>query len=157
MADDSNASAPFKDSKSNSPSDKASVKSATSWVLPVIAVAVLASAFCFYYFVYVTAQREYLVNRNFRSLAVLGDQFQAMVSIHGSILEFSSDLANRKHEDLKQFVVPRKEDLSKGKQSFSTQDWTFRSHRTTVSSPPADASVFPSGLNARCSTRSGCP
>jgi hypothetical protein len=84
-------------------------------------VAVLASAFCLYYFVYVTAQREYLVNRNFRSLAVLGDQVQAMVSIHGSILEFSSDLANRKHADLKQFVVPRKEDLSKSKDEMESE------------------------------------
>jgi hypothetical protein len=115
MADDSDASSPSEDRKASSRSEKASVKPATSWVLPVITVAVLASAFCVYYFVYVAAQREYLVNRNFRSLAVLGDQVQAMVSIHGSILEFSADLADRKNEDLKQFVVTRKEDLSKKK------------------------------------------
>ena len=115
MADNSDARSPSEDRKAGSRSEKASVKPATSWVLPVITVAVLASAFCVYYFVYVAAQREYLVNRNFRSLAVLGDQVQAMVSIHGSILEFSADLADRKNEDLKQFVVPRKEDLSKSK------------------------------------------
>ena len=84
-------------------------------------MAVLASAFFVYYFVYVAAQREYLVNRNFRSLAVLGDQVQAMVSIHGSILEFSADLADRKNEDLKQFVVPRKEDLSKSKDEMERE------------------------------------
>ena len=44
-----------------------------------------------------------------------------MVSIHGSILEFSSDLANRNHADLKQFVVPRKEDLSKSKDAMASE------------------------------------
>lgn len=121
MADDSDASAPSGDRKASSRSEKASAKPATSWFLPVITVAVLASAFCLYYFVYVAAQREYLVNRNFRSLAVLGDQVQAMVSIHGSILEFSSDLANRRRADLKQFVVPRKEDLSKSKDEMESE------------------------------------
>jgi len=120
MADDSDARSPSEDRKATR-SAKAGVKPTTSWVLPVITVAVLASAFCVYYFVYVAAQREYLVNRNFRSLAVLGDQVQALVSIHGSILEFSSDLANRKHEDLKQFVVPRKEDISKKKAEMESE------------------------------------
>src|SRR5260370_15533359 len=84
MADDSRANAP-----SQGPNDGSrGVKPATSWVLPLVTAAVLASAFCLYYFVYVVAQREYLANRNFRFLAVLGDQIQAMVSIHGSILEF---------------------------------------------------------------------
>src|SRR5579864_1634865 len=121
MADDSDASSPSEGRKSTSQSEKSSVKPKTSWVLPVITVAVLASAFCVYYFVYVAAQREYLINRNFRSLAVLGDQVQALVSIHGSILEFSADLANRKHEDLKQFVVPRMEDLSKEKAEMESE------------------------------------
>jgi hypothetical protein len=115
MADDSDIGSPSEGHRASSRSEKASLKPTTSWVLPVITVAVLASAFCVYYFVYVAAQREYLVNRNFRSLAVLGDQVQAMVSIHGSILEFSADLADRKNEDLKQFVIPRKEDISKSK------------------------------------------
>src|ERR1700745_1901818 len=101
--------------------EKGGVKPATSWLLPVITAAVLASTFCIYYFVYVASQREYLVNRNFRSLAVLGDQVQAMVSIHGSILEFSADLAARKNADLKQFVVPRKEDLSKSKNEMESE------------------------------------
>ena len=48
----------------------------TSWVLPVVTAVVLIAAFCLYYFVYVKAQREYLGNRNFRSLAALGDQLQ---------------------------------------------------------------------------------
>jgi len=119
MADDSVAGLPSEGKKTNSRPDKGGVKPTTSWVLPAITAVVLASAFCLYYFVYVAAQREYLVNRNFRSLAVLGDQVQAMVSIHGSILEFSADLADRKNkgdekkEDLRQFVVTRKEDESK--------------------------------------------
>ncbi|HUD67603.1 MAG TPA: hypothetical protein VMQ17_23675 [Candidatus Sulfotelmatobacter sp.] len=121
MADDCDASSPSEGRKSTSHSEKPSVKPKTSWVLPVITVAVLASAFCVYYFVYVAAQREYLINRNFRSLAVLGDQVQALVSIHGSILEFSADLANRKHEDLKQFVVPRIEDISKEKAEMESE------------------------------------
>jgi len=44
---------------------------------------------------------------------MLGDQIQAMVSIHGSILEFIADLAERKNQDLKRFVVIRPEDKSK--------------------------------------------
>lgn len=71
-------------------------KGVTSWILPVTTAVVLIAAFCLYYFVYVRAQREYLVNRNFRSLAVLGDQLQTMVTIHGSILELYADLADTK-------------------------------------------------------------
>src|ERR1039457_2538253 len=66
----------------------------TSWLLPAVTAGVLIAAFCLYYFVYVKAQREYLGNRNFRSLAALGDQLQTMVTIHGSILEFYADLAS---------------------------------------------------------------
>src|SRR5215831_15807995 len=66
----------------------------TSWFLPVVTAVVLVGAFCLYYFVYVKAQREYLGNRNFRSLAALGDQLQKMITIHGSILEFYADLSN---------------------------------------------------------------
>ena len=58
MADDPEPGAPSGDRKPCPRSEKASVKPATSWVLPVITVAVLASAFCLYYFVYVASQRE---------------------------------------------------------------------------------------------------
>src|SRR5258708_38836759 len=51
-----------------------------SWVVPIATALALASAFCLYYFVYVGARREYLVNRNFRSLAALGDQLQRILS-----------------------------------------------------------------------------
>ena len=68
----------------------------TSWVLPVVTAVVLVAAFCLYYFVYVKAQREYLGNRNFRSLAALGDQLQTMITIHGSILEFYADMSSPK-------------------------------------------------------------
>jgi hypothetical protein len=92
---------------------------ATSWVLPVVTAVVLIAAFCLYYFVYVRAQREYLGNRNFRSLAALGDQLQTMVTIHGSILEFYADLAStRRHGrephrakvDLEHILAVRPED-----------------------------------------------
>jgi hypothetical protein len=120
MADDSLGSASTEDRRADPPSEESGVKPVTSWVLPLITAVVLASAFCLYYFVYVAAQREYLTNRNFRSLAALGDQVQTMVSIYGSVLEFSTDLANntrnstrRKKEELKQFVVVRPEDRDK--------------------------------------------
>jgi hypothetical protein len=120
MADDTHANVPSQGRSASSREVTDGVKPATSWVLPVITAAVLASAFCVYYFVYVTAQREYLANRNFRSLAMLGDQVQAMVSIHSSILEFSADLADptrnptqRKRKELEQFVVVRPEDKGK--------------------------------------------
>lgn len=120
MANDSLASLSSEDRSATPRSEKGGVKPVTSWVLPLITAVVLASVFCLYYFVYVAARREYLTNRNFRSLAALGDQVQAMVSIHGSILEFSADLddptrnpMHRKKEELKQFVVLRPEDKSK--------------------------------------------
>ncbi len=102
MADDSNTNVPSQGPNASSREVITGVKPPTSWALPLITAVVLASAFCLYYFVYVQAQREYLANRNFRSLAMLGDQIQAMVSIHGSILEFIADLAERKNQDLKQ-------------------------------------------------------
>jgi hypothetical protein len=127
MADDFRANVPSQGPNDGSPEGTGGVKPATSWLLPLVTAAVLASAFCLYYFVYVAAQREYLANRNFRFLAVLGDQIQAMVSIHGSILEFSADLAdptrNPQHwekGDLTQFVVVRPEDRSK---KPAERDW----------------------------------
>ncbi len=117
MADDSNANVPSQEPSTSSGKATGGVKPPTSWVLPLITAVVLASAFCLYYFVYVKARREYLASRNFRSLAVLGDQIQAMVSIHGSILEFSADLVDpervKRKEELEQFVAVRPEDQSK--------------------------------------------
>ena len=93
----------------------------TSWVLPVVTAVVLIAAFCLYYFVYVKAQREYLGNRNFRSLAALGDQLQKMITIHGSILEFYADMSSPKRHgrephrekvNLKEILRLRPEDVS---------------------------------------------
>ncbi len=118
MADDSSVNVPVQRRKAASKEAPSRGKPATSWVIPAITALVLASAFCIYYFVYVAAQREYLANRNFRSLAVLGDQIQTLVSVHGSILEFSADLAeperktttHRNKQNLSQFLVVRSED-----------------------------------------------
>ena len=122
MADDSNASVPSQEPSAGAAEATGWVKPPTSWALPLITAVVLASAFCLYYFVYVAARREYLANRNFRSLAVLGDQVQAMVTMHSSILEFSAHLADpardddhAKKEDLEKFVVIRPEDESLSK------------------------------------------
>jgi len=123
MADDSNASVPSQEPSASAAEATGWVKPPTSWVLPLITAVVLASAFCLYYFVYVAARREYLANRNFRSLAVLGDQVQAMVTMHSGILEFSAHLADPhrdddhgKKEDLEKFVVVRPEDESLSKE-----------------------------------------
>jgi len=94
------------------------LKPPTAWVLPLVTAVILASAFFLYYFVYVAAQREYLANRNFRSLAMLGNQIQTLVSIHSSILEFSAHRAEkiseeRSEEDLNKYVLVRPEDMSK--------------------------------------------
>ena len=122
MANDSNANVPSQEVSASSSEATTGVKPARSWVLPVITAVVLASAFCLYYFVYVAARRDYLTNRNFRSLAVLGDQVQAMVSVHGSVLEIAADLAentgnptHRKKKEMEQFVVVRPEDVEKPK------------------------------------------
>ena len=103
-------------------------KRSASWVIPVITAMLLTSGFLVYYFVYVTSQREYLANRNFRSLAVLGDQIQDAVSAHGSILEFYADLArehkvrgNRDKERLQQFLVVRPEDRNKDDEAQETR------------------------------------
>lgn len=89
-----------------------------NWVIPVVTAVILASVFCLYYFVYVGARREYLVNRNFRELAALGDHIQRILSTHGSILEFYADLADSKRlpererskENLAKFLLVRPED-----------------------------------------------
>ena len=89
-----------------------------SWMVPIITVLLLATAFCLYYFVYVGARREYLVNRNFRALAGLGDQLQRTLSVHGTILEFYSSQVHetqvshfsRLREKIKNFLVIRPED-----------------------------------------------
>ena len=76
-----------------SPDTGTAEKPATAWAVPLITAATLALLFCAYYFVYVGARREYLANRNFRSLALLGEQLQQRISIHGNILEFCASLA----------------------------------------------------------------
>ena len=89
-----------------------------NWVIPVVTAVILASAFCLYYFVYAGARREYLVNRNFRTLAALGDRIQRVLSTHGSILEFYADLADtkrrpereRQKQNLAGFLVVHPED-----------------------------------------------
>jgi hypothetical protein len=118
MLDNSSAEGSAKISKA-APAAAGQEPPTTSWVLPIAAAAILIATFCLYYFVYVRAQREYLGNRNFRSLAALGDQLQTMVTIHGSILESYADLAStkrhdrepgRKKVDLKQILLVRPED-----------------------------------------------
>ena len=74
MADDANANVPAQGGGASFREVAGAVKPATSWVLPLVTAAVLASVFCLYYFVYLAAQREHHTNRNFRSLAVLGDR-----------------------------------------------------------------------------------
>jgi len=124
MADDSNTSTPAAALKalSGEPSDKPAEKPVVTWVIPLITAVTLAAVFGIYYFVYAGARQEYLINRNFRDLAMLGDQLQNLISIHGSILEFYADLANpernpnprhRSKEDLSQFLVVRPEDEKK--------------------------------------------
>ncbi len=90
-----------------------------SWIIPAAAAVGMIGAFCIYYFVYVSAQREYLTNRNFRALAVLGDQLQTMISIRGSTLEYYADqLDTSRHSSgeqrtkvkLDNFLVVRPED-----------------------------------------------
>lgn len=93
---------------------------ARSWMVPITTVLLLGSAFCIYYFVYVGARREYLVNRNFRALAALGDHLQRVISTHGSILEFYADFADKNrvntHDrikaDLDSLLVPQPEDTA---------------------------------------------
>ena len=105
-------------SKPDSKAAQADDSPGRSWMVPIITVLVLATSFCLYYFVYVGARREYLVNRNFRTLAALGDQLQRTLSVHGTILEFYSALAHKKtvshfdrsKEDIAKFLLVRPED-----------------------------------------------
>jgi hypothetical protein len=95
-----------------------SIATPRSWVVPVTTAVLLVGTLCLYYFVYVGTRREYLINRNFRALAALGDQLQRVVSTHASILEFYSDLASGsqapehglRKEDLSKFLLVRPED-----------------------------------------------
>jgi hypothetical protein len=118
MADPSGPKASLEAGAKAAPQVKGDDTPTRSWVVPIATALALASAFCLYYFVYVGARREYLVNRNFRSLAALGDQLQRILSTHGSILEFYSELADTKgrakhdrvREELKKFLLVRPED-----------------------------------------------
>ncbi len=100
------------------PGTKDELAAPRNWAIPVVTAVILASAFCLYYFVYVGARRQYLVNRNFRALAALGDHIQRILSTHGSILEFYADLADtkrlpereREKENLAKFLLVHPED-----------------------------------------------
>ena len=93
MPDKSEGGGPAKTPKA--PVEAASQeKRATPWVLPVATAVVLIASFCLYYFVYVKAQREYLGNRNFRSLAALGDQLQL---IGHALTQQAEDFINDRH------------------------------------------------------------
>jgi hypothetical protein len=94
----------------------------------------LAAVFCLYYFVYVHARREYVVNRNFRALAALGDHIQRVVSTHGSILDFYSEFADAKELDrharakanLATYLLVRPEDMelaAKARDEESRKDY----------------------------------
>jgi fumarate reductase subunit D len=108
--------------------------------------------------VYVGARREYIANRNFRSLAVLGDEMQTMITIHGSILEFYADLVNNRHRrqlrkpvSLKGFLVLRPEDAKlpqEAQERESRMDYlrylapTFELNETPAGSKPPPAYRF---------------
>ena len=99
------------------PDASAGAKVTTAWAIPVITAAILAAAFLAYYFVYVSARREYLANRNFRALALLGEQIQQSVSIHGNILDFCAEILSDKKENKhvhglppESFLIVRPED-----------------------------------------------
>jgi hypothetical protein len=107
-----------KSKEAATPEEGAAEKPSTAWAIPLITAATLALLFCAYYFVYVGARREYLANRNFRSLALLGEQLQQRISIHGNILEFCASLSQQRQSghhqklDLDRFLIVRKEDES---------------------------------------------
>src|SRR5581483_3694297 len=73
-------------------------KTRGSLAVPVVTALILIGIFCGYYFVYVRARTEYLTNRDFRALAVLGAQLQSVIGIHGTILEVYSNQYDRKRE-----------------------------------------------------------
>ena len=137
----------------DTPPDSSSLR---SWVVPITTAAILASVFCLYYFVYVRARREYLVNRNFRSLAALGDHIQREVSTHGSILEFYSDLAaarkhakhDREKEKLEKFVLVRPEDQGLKPQA---RDLESRKDYLKYLAPQMDLSEVPIVVNGQTS------
>src|SRR5215831_7472525 len=72
-------------------------KRASPWKIPLITAAALVAAFCAYYFVYVDARRAELANRNFRALALLGEEIQQSVTIHDNILDYFDSLLNKTH------------------------------------------------------------
>lgn len=92
-------------------------KGSAPWLIPVVTVVLLAVAFCGYYFIYVGARRQYLANRNFRALALLGEQLQQRISIHSNILKFCADVASeanighRGKQKLERFLLVHKEDF----------------------------------------------
>jgi hypothetical protein len=168
MPDNSTADDPAKTPEA-APEAASSEPRVTSWVLPVATAVVLIAAFCLYYFVYVKAQREYLGNRNFRTLAALGDQLQTQVSIHGSILEFYADLARKIRHDRetsrtpvdfeKQILVVRPEDKGRPHEAREAKkDYmrflspTFELANSPTNDPPTNGPQKPSEAPSRLST-----
>jgi hypothetical protein len=88
MSENSGTNEPSPAPKLDPRDAKSGEKSTASWLVPVVTAVALVGVFCIYYFVYVSARREYLTNRNFRALALLGNQLQTNILSHGSILEF---------------------------------------------------------------------
>jgi hypothetical protein len=93
MNDDSKTKDFGADQKNDPPASwvREKLQDAAPFIAPAMAALLVSGLFCVYYFVYVRAQRDYLTNRNFRFLAVLGDQIEGNIANHGSVLRYFVD------------------------------------------------------------------
>jgi hypothetical protein len=65
-------------------------------LIPSVTVLVLSAIFFAYYFFYVKERSEYLTNRNFRALAILGNQLSDTIGNYGGILkDFGKEVKRR--------------------------------------------------------------
>jgi hypothetical protein len=65
-------------------------------LIPIITIVLLSATFFAYYFFYVKERSEYLTNRNFRALAILGNQLSDTIGNYGGILkDFGNEVKRR--------------------------------------------------------------
>jgi hypothetical protein len=96
-------------------------KLTSAWMIPLITAVAMAIGFCAYYFIYVGSRREHIANRNFRALALLGEQLQQRISVHANILKLVDDLlkgaseegGHRKMAGWKDYLLVHEEDANR--------------------------------------------
>jgi hypothetical protein len=96
--------------------------------VPAIAIGLLLVPFAIY-FIHVRAQREYLISRNFRTLAVMSDQIKVMVNNYQSVITNSCNAVARG-------IQPVSDEPSKCPQKPTVEQFLKRAYLNVVDESP---------------------